>query len=261
VSPLPAELASLVEDLRSPDPAVRDEGAYSALAHRAEEGKLDDHLPELAERAAALLADEAVQGRTFGALLVALVVDRDNVTGRAGEPVVRRLLDAVLRWYVAEPDTRGFDAGLGWLHAVAHGADALGELADSPRLGRPDLARVLDALVRRTVAVTDQHWLQDEDDRVAVAVMGVLRRDLLDDEEVRRAVDSLATAWRTAQPGPIAAGTDNAVRLARTLHLQLTLGVRSEPDGPVRHPAARAAALAALGGALAEQHWFYGTPA
>lgn len=258
---LPDELAALVDDLRSPDPAVRDGGAYSAIASRAEDGEIDDHLPGLAERAMTLLSDGEVQARSFGALLAAVVVDRDNVTGRAEGEVVSRLLDAVVRWYVAEPDTRGFDERLGWLHAVAHGADALGELAASPRLGRDDLVRLLDALVGRTVVRTDQHWLQDEDDRVAVAVMAVLRRDLLDAADVRRAVDVLAGTWRAAEPGPVAAGTDNAVRLARTLHLQLTLGVRSEPDAPVTHPSLRDEALTSLGGALAELHWFYGRPA
>ena len=113
----------------------------------------------------------------------------------------------------------------------------------------------------RTVARIDEHWLQDEDDRVAVAVMAVLRRDVLDTADVRRAVNALAAGWRDAEPGPVAAGTDNAVRMARTLHLQLTLGVRSEPDAPVTHPAVRDDALTALGGALAGMHWFYGRPA
>ena len=55
-----------------------------------------------------------MQARSFGALLAAIVVDRDNVTGQAGDEVVGQLLDAVVRWYVAEPDPRGFDERLGW---------------------------------------------------------------------------------------------------------------------------------------------------
>lgn len=258
---LPAELDALVSDLRSPDPEVRDGGAYSSLARLAEEGGLDDHLVDLGSRALTLLTDREIQARSFGALLLALVASRDNATSRATGDAVRGWLDGLVRWYADEPDTRGYDPSLGWLHAVAHGADAAGELAASPRLGRDDLRRLLDLLVRRTTAATEQHWLQDEDDRVAVAMVAVLQRDLLDADDVRAAVDALASAWRSAAPGPVAAGTDNTVRLCRTVHLQLVLGIRPAPDSHVVHPKVRDAALHALGSALAELHWFYGRPA
>ena len=258
---LTAELTRLADDLRSPDAEVRDGGAYMTLAGLAADGALDDHLVELGERGVALLGDPEVQARSFGALLLALVTDRDTRTGRAGDAAVRSWRDAVLGWYPAEPDTRGWDDDLGWLHAVAHGADAVCELAGSPRLDGPDLAPLLDALVDRAVATTSTHWLQDEDDRVALALMTVLRRDVLDEKQVVAALDRLATAWREAPAGPVPAGVDNAVRLARTLHLQLTLGTRAEPDGDVVHPGVRDAALRVLGAALADMHWFYGRPA
>lgn len=256
---LPPELVTVVEDLRSPDPAVRDDGAFASLARMAGDGALDDHLVELGDRALGLLTDDAVQARTFGALLLAVVADRDAATGRASDEAVRRWVAAVTAWYADEPDTRGWDPDLGWLHAVAHGADAVGELAGSPRLGRDDLLGLLDLLVRRATAPTPTYWQQNEDDRVAVAVMSVLRRDLLSADDVARAVDALAAAWRDAD-GPVTAGVDNSVRLARTLHLQLTLGVRPAPEADVAHPSVRAEALRALGSALADIHWFYGRP-
>ena len=259
MSAVDPKLSALVDDLRSPDPLVRDTGAYGSLAALQREGALDDHLVELGDRAVELLADDEVQARSFGALLLALVADRDNVTGRATDDAVRRWLDGLTRWYAAEPDTRGYDARLGWLHAVAHGADAVGELAGSPRLGRDDLVGLLGLLVRRATAPTPTYWVQNEDDRVAVAVMAVLRRDLLTPDDVRAAVDALARAWRDSE-GPVSAEADNAVRLARTLHLQLVLGVRPAPGSDVVHPAVRLDALRALGAALAEVHWFYGTP-
>ncbi len=256
---LPPGLLTLVDDLRSPDPAVRDDGAFASLARMAGEGALDDHLGELGDRALELLTADEVQARSFGALLLAVIADRDTATGRATDEDVRRWVTAVSAWYAHEPDTRGWDPDLGWLHAVAHGADAVGELAGSPRLARADLRGLLDLLVRRPTAATPTYWRQNEDDRVAVAVMSVLRRDLLSADEVSRAVDALATAWRDAD-GPLTAGVDNAVRLARTLHLQLTLGVRATPDADVVHPTVRAHALRMLGSALAEIHWFYGRP-
>jgi hypothetical protein len=254
---LTPELARLVDDLRSPDPAVRDEGAYGSVARLAEDGGLDEHLVELGDRATELLADDEVQARTFGALLLALVAARENDTGRADDASVRRWLDAFLGWYAAEPDTRGHDDELGWLHAVAHGADAAGELAWSPRLGADDLAALLAALVDRTVAPTPSHWLQAEDDRVAYAVMAVLQRDLVDPAEVRRQVDRLAAAWLDA-PGPLDPEADNAVRLAHALRLQQATGVRYSDDGELLRPAVGAEVEAALTAALAARHPFLG---
>ena len=252
---LTPEVARLVDDLRSPDPAVRDQGAYRSLARLADEGRLDDHLVELGDRAVALLGDGAVQARSFGALLLALVAARDNDTGRADDASVRGWLAAFLGWYAAEPDTRGHDEEAGWLHAVAHGADAAGELAGSPRLGADDLAALLAALVDRTVAPTSTHWLQAEDDRVAYAVTAVLQRDLVDAAEIRRQVDRLAAAWLDA-PGPLAPSTDNATRLAHALRLQLATGVRYSDDGELLRPAAGHAVDAALTAALAARHPF-----
>ena len=257
---LPPAIAILVDDLRSPDPSVRDTGAFTALAGLAEEGALDENLVELGDLAVSRLADPDVQTRSFGALLLALVVDRDNRTGRADDDAVRRWVAPASTWYVDESDTRGWDATLGWLHAVAHGADALGELAASPRLGRDELAGLLNVLLRRAVASTDQPWLQNEDDRVALAVMGVLRRDVLGPDEVCGALDVLAGGWRDAEPGPVTTTADNALRLTRTLYVQLSLGVRAEPGAEVVHPVVRADALHALGNALAGVHWFYGRP-
>ncbi len=260
MSELDPQLSALVDDLRSPDPLVRDTGAFSSLAALAGDGGLDDHLVELGDRALALLQDGEVQARSFGALLLAVVADRDNLTGRASDDAVRRWVDDLSTWYADEPETQGFDPDLGWLHAVAHGADAVGELGASPRLGRDDLVALLQLLVRRATAPTATYWLQNEDDRVAVAVMALLRRDLLTGDDVRSAVDALAAAWRSSE-GPVTAEADNAVRLARTLHLQLVLGVRPAPDADVAHPAVRLEALHALGSALADVHWFYGRPA
>jgi hypothetical protein len=260
VSAPPEELLSLVDDLRSRDPVVRDTGAFTSLAALAVEGRLDGHLVELGVRAMALLRDEEIQARTFGALLLALLADRDNTTGAATDAAAHAWVASMVGWYADEPDTRGWDPHLGWLHAVAHGADAIGELAMSRRLGRTMLMDLLHLLVSRTVAPTTEHWVQDEDDRVAIAAMSLLGRDLLLVADVTPELKRLGDAWRTAPSGPIPAQIDNAVRLARTLHLQLTLGVRVSPEAEVIFPAVRDVALRELGAALADMHWFYGRP-
>jgi Protein of unknown function (DUF2785) len=259
---LPADLAGLVADLRSPDPKVRDDRAYGALAERLRQGRADDQLTALGDAAVALLGAEEIQSRSFGALLLASVVDRVNALS---PPTVRpldvvRWLAEFYTWYPAEVDLRGYDEQLGWLHVVAHGADTLGIFGSSPLLGPADLLMLLDLAVERLRTPTWQHLTQQEDDRLALAVMSILVRDTIPAEDVHAWLDRVAAAWRDAPVGARSAQVENTVRFARALHLQLTLGVRTERDGDVRQPAARDDLLRHLSGALADGQWFLGRP-
>ena len=258
--PLPDPLAGWVDDLRSPDPALRDDGAFTALAGSVSAGDADEHLSALGDAGTALLGDQEVQARTFGALLVALVVERGATADRE-LPHLDDWLAAFSRWYAAEDDLRGYDPTLGWLHAVAHGADALGAFAASPALGADELAGLLDLAVSRLRAPTNHHLVQAEDDRLAHAVVAVLRRDLVPLADVTASLDRAYGAWRDGEAGPVPAQTDNTMRFLRTLHLQLLLGTRTEPDGPVGGPRDRDALVRHLEAGLAELFWFYGEPA
>jgi hypothetical protein len=269
--PLPHDVGALVDDLRSPDPHVRDDVACRALAGRVAEGRLDEHLAALGDAAAGLLADQAVQARSFGALLLAQVVDRVNTVSSsipdtgATANVVRhidlvRWLIMFLSWYPDEQDLRGHDPELGWLHAVANGADTLGAFGGSPLLNTTDLMILLDVAAQRLHAPTAQHLTQLEDDRLGRAVMTILARGAVPAAETSAWIDRVAEPWRDRAPGAASAQLDNTIRFARTLHLQLTLGVRSEPDGPVLPMPDRDELLRHLGAALADVGWLYGRP-
>jgi hypothetical protein len=268
---LPDELAALVDDLRSPDPRVRDDGAYATLSSRVTDGGADEHLVALGDAGAALLADPAVQARSFGALLLALVVDRVNtlssgIPGRASGADEARPIDVVrwltvfLTWYSGEQDLRGHDQTLGWLHAVAHGADALEAFAGSRLLNASEELMLLDVAAERLHAPTAHHLTQQEDDRLGHAVMSILARGAIPTDDALGWIDRLAAPWRARTPGAASPELDNTVRFARTLHLQLTLGVRVEPDGSVLAMPERDDLLRHLGSALADIGWFYGRP-
>lgn len=268
---LPADLASLVDDLRSPDPLVRDQRAYRTLSSRIAAGRADGHLVTLGDAGTALLADPAVQARSFGALLLALVVDRVNtLSSDDSEPAgvaadvrpidVVRWLTLFLTWWLGEQDLRTHDQTLGWVHAVAHGADTLGAFGGSPLLQTADLAMLLDVVVERVHAPTVHHLSQQEDDRLGHAVMTILARGAVPPGDTCAWIDRLAAPWRDPAPGAPSAQLDNTIRFARTLHLQLTLGVRAEPDGPVLPMPERDELLRHLGIALADIGWLYGRP-
>ena len=68
------------------------------------------------------------------------------------DDAVLRWGDRVAGWLVRERDLRGFVPGKGWAHAVAHGADALGVLAQAPAMGRLELTVLLDVIADRLLA-------------------------------------------------------------------------------------------------------------
>lgn len=272
VRALPDGLAGLVDDLRSPDPRVRDEGAYSTLAARISERRADEHLVALGDAAAALLADPAVQARSFGALLLALVVDRVNTissdipdVGKAAEDVPPidfvRWLAVFLAWYSGEQDLRGHDPTLGWLHAIAHGADTLAAFGGSRLLNTSELVMLLDVAAQRLHTPTAHHLTQQEDDRLGLAAVSILARGDVPVGDSCAWIDRLAEPWRDRASGASPAHLDNTIRFARPLHLQLTLGVRLEPDGPVLPLPERDELLRHLGAALSDVGWLYGRPA
>lgn len=204
-------LVQLVADLASPDPYVRDTTAYAALARICADGELSssDGLAlggAMVER----LAHERAEARSFAPLVLAALVEGDVF-----EP---SWVPAVTDWYVAEADLRGYDEGVGWIHAVAHGADFFGACGASG-VGEPD--ELLHALALRLVAPTDAVWRDQEDDRVACAIAQVLAHPALDPA---RSVDWLGPVqelFAMGAPGPVPPEASNTMRTLRSLHVAL----------------------------------------
>src|SRR5215217_5928180 len=139
----PVRVGELVDELcdmlASPEPRVRDDTAYPVLAMWTARGVLDGRLAVLGDRLAATLRHPEIQARTFAAMILGWVVLRDARTGELAPECVPGWYAAFARWWRGERDLRGWDPGLGWLHAVAHGADALCAFARSPRMTVADL--------------------------------------------------------------------------------------------------------------------------
>lgn len=90
---------------------------------------------------------DAVFTRSFSVLAVPLVliVHREQPFLQPAE--VRHAFQRVMHYLAAEQDARGFvSPQKGWAHALAHTADALGELALCPELDADDLHAILDAI-------------------------------------------------------------------------------------------------------------------
>jgi hypothetical protein len=181
--PLAKELSGY---LKVSDPELRDDLAYSILAtwiSGRDAFSADELLALEAEWRGNLQAGigesgtDTIFGRSFSALCLSSIAERELKTPFLGEARYRTLLEAALDYLKDERDLRGFDAKKGWIHATAHTADLLAALARHPSFTAQDQARVLKAIAQRieTARVIFAFGEQDRLANVLAAMAG--RRD------------------------------------------------------------------------------------
>lgn len=233
--PLGDLTAELTQMLGDTDPVLRDGTAYPTLATWVSRGVYDDLLVGLGDGMAAGLTtglgraeDDTVFRRSFSALVLGECVARDNERPLVPGGKILEWGDRLATWLLREQDLRGFVPGKGWAHAVAHGADALGRLAASPHLHKAELTVLLDVVADRLLQPSATSWSSGEPDRLARAVVEVLRRDLVPLSVVEPWVNRIAAA-ATRGPGEDAdpyQRSANPEAFLRALYLALAIGPR-----------------------------------
>src|SRR5687768_2585622 len=156
--PLDDLTAELTTMLGSTQPEVRDGTAYPALATWIERGVYDDLLGGLGDGMVAGLSvglgesgTDSVFRRSFSALILGECLDRNNAEHLLPGGKILEWGDRIVAWCLDEKDTRGFVPGKGWAHAIAHGADTIGALGQSPHLAGPELAVMLEVMAERLI--------------------------------------------------------------------------------------------------------------
>jgi hypothetical protein len=185
--PLDELTAELTAMLGSTRPEVRDGTAYPALATWISNGVYDDLLAGLGDGMVAGLSvgigedgTDTVFRRSFSALILGACIERDNERHLLPGAKILEWGDRAATWFLTERDTRGHVDEKGWAHAVAHGADTLGALGESPHLAGPEHTVLLDIVAERLLDQPAEAPLAaGEPDRIAAAVMQILRRDTL----------------------------------------------------------------------------------
>lgn len=241
--PAGADMATLLDELggllASPDPVQRDELAYSTVATWLGRGAIDASLRvKLGDEMVRRFGAEEIWTRTFAPLVLDALVTYGELEARWVAPFAQ--------WYPAETDLRGWVPELGWLHAVAHGADLLGTFGRHPEV-QP--AVMLDVAARRLTAPTQHLWADGEDERLGHAISLTLTHPDLDEADALAWIDAVAKSWADVEPGPPPACVSNAARTLRVVVTMTFTGVRSEnyATRPLRHvEVVRAQLLGAL---------------
>lgn len=231
--PLDDLTAELTTMLGSPDPEQRDGTAYPALSTWIDRGVYDDLLSGLGDGMAAGLTvglgevgTDSVFRRSFSVLALAECLARDNVKLLVPSARVFDWGDRVASWFLRERDTRGYVPGKGWAHAIAHGADAIGILAQSPYFATNELTVFLDVLADRLLMKDSDLLVAGETDRMAAATMQILRRNVISLKVLEPWIFRIAAG---ANPFGSSGEHDpyqlagNAQAYLRSLHVQLTL--------------------------------------
>lgn len=214
--------------LSSPAAAVREQVGYELLWRWTTRKSLEPEVAQtLGERVSEWFGPgHSIQQRCFAPLVLACLahvgVHRQEWAG------------AFANWWVREPNTIGLDAQLGWLHAVAHGADYVDELALNDLMPAATLLPWCTA--RMTFACDDGGtdpdvsgaWCAQEDTRLAVALRSVTAMQPAPD--LRGWVQELEAIAGFRQPAPIPAAHSNTVRTLRAFAADLAVSAEQTPE-------------------------------
>ena len=118
---------------------------------------------------------DSVYLRTYSVLILMEIVAFDNANPFLDQADLDGFLEAALGYLLRERDLRSWVPGPGWANAIGHTADLFMMLARSPHLGATELQRILDAIADRLLTPAPAVFVHHEDERLAYAILNVLR--------------------------------------------------------------------------------------
>jgi len=193
---------SLVECLGSTDPTLRDGVAYEALQAYMRNSQLSgETLAWLNTDLQARLTAPDPQGfqRPFAALVLAEVARTDRVAPWMSAEQRAQLVDASVAYLSGIDDYRGFTAGEGYRHAVAHASDLMLQLVLNTNVDRSQLERIRTAIAAQ-MAPSAHYYVNGESERLARPILYMAQRNVFTEAEW--------TAWFTSLAGDEASWSD-----------------------------------------------------
>lgn len=198
---LSAMIPAMLNHIGSTDSELRDDLIYSAFGTWVGDkvigaGQLRELLPIILDDQHLLYRlgeqeTDSVFTRSFSMLILPLLLISHRSQTLFATPEIHGIKKQLLYYLEHERDSRGFVQGKGWAHAIAHAADALDDLAQCTELQKPDLAELLEA-IRNVVCVGTDHYAHLEEERLATAVLAILKRELFSEEEICAWIDGFA---------------------------------------------------------------------
>ncbi len=210
--PMTPLLLELSGQLGSADPELRDDLAYTIIdqwvRHQevpaADLNALADAWRENLRFKIGETGTDSVFTRSFSALCLASLARREQQAPFLGPERYQALLAEALTYLKEERDLRGFDPVKGWIHATAHTADLLANLAANVMLKNEDQARLLGAISQR-LASAGQIFSYGEQDRLSLIAATLATRKDFDAGAFKKWLSDLSAdgkVWNDSPPRP-----------------------------------------------------------
>ncbi len=203
-----AQLAvGLLACLSDPDPELRDGIAFEAWSTwlRADKISVETRLAAVAELLPALQTDAPDPDgfrKPFAALVLSELARADRKSPYLSSEQRAQLLEGGAQYLEGVRDYRGFDAGEGWRHGVAHSADLMLQLVLNPALDKAQLDRMIAAVATQVTPPGEQFYVYGESARLARPVLYAALRGL------HSAADWDALFKKISDPAPLAKWPD-----------------------------------------------------
>jgi hypothetical protein len=253
-------VSEAVDLLGAPSSEWRDDVGYGVVAScvyrkralsDAERRALVERLSGNLRRGIGETGTDSVLLRSFSALDLSVLAALENEAPALEPAGYRRLLEAAFAYLRGERDLRGIEPRVGWIHATAHTADLLEFLARDPRFTPADARRLLDEVAARLITPGAPVFAHAEDERLAAAVVSVVRRDDFDpallEAWLARFVAAEKQVWAAASPEPaLLDAAQNGRAFLRSLYVLLSLPAAGRPAPPPAQALAREKVLATL---------------
>lgn len=184
----------MLENIGSKDPELRDELILELLFDMIAENHLtDEEVKNLLELALSdkhlfynigKMEDDSVFNRTFTLLIIKAMLYRhnQNKNNLFTEEDIKRICTEIIKYTKQEKDTRGYVEIKGWAHSTAHTADVFGEIAQCNEIKKPEILEILEA-IKEKVCINYYAYRNGEDDRLICAVIEIIEKGILNDEE------------------------------------------------------------------------------
>ncbi|QDP41145.1 DUF2785 domain-containing protein [Radiobacillus deserti] len=128
--------------------------------------------------------DDSVFTRSFSALVIGLIVEKDRKESFLSKEYVDQAIEASVEYLNSEQDIRGYVNEKGWAHSIAHGADLLTEAVKHPQFSLSFLSECLivikNCLFKEGTA--DIPYVDEEEERLIFAVEALIEKGLSEKE-------------------------------------------------------------------------------
>lgn len=135
--------------------------------------------------------NDSVFTRTFSVLGVAQILKRHRKQAFLSTEEFVDIKNKLIEYYISEMDLRGYIEGPGWAHAAAHGADAMGELAQCSESGEKIIREILNAF-KKVMYNRKYIFDNEEDERISRVIFRIIKDNLLSKQVIIKWLEELS---------------------------------------------------------------------